>query len=242
MPGELDATLTVHDERFFLRALTGSDIGLGESFMDGDWTTPDLVPLVRLMLRNRRVLDGQSRLTGALRRLAGGIARRLRDNSLAGQPPAHPSALRPRQRVLPPLPRRRSAHVLVRLLRISRRFARAGAGPEGRSHLPGAELSPDRPRARDWQRVGRLRRLGGDPLRLPRDDHDDQRRTVPPRLRVAVAHRRGRGAHRRAARGLPGTDRAVRQGRQHRDVRGGRSQPLRRLLHGASTACSRRTA
>ena len=52
--------------------------------MDGDWTTPDLVPLVRLMLRNRRVLEGQSRLTGALHRLAGGIARRLRDNSLAG--------------------------------------------------------------------------------------------------------------------------------------------------------------
>ena len=83
-PGELDATLTVHDERFFLRALTGHDIGLGESFMDGDWTTPELVPLVRLMLRNRRLLDGQSRLTGALRKLAGGLARRLRDNSLTG--------------------------------------------------------------------------------------------------------------------------------------------------------------
>src|SRR5688572_17472268 len=65
-PGELDATLTVHDERFFLRALTGHDIGLGESFMDGDWTTPALVPLVRLMLRNRRALEGQSRFTGAL--------------------------------------------------------------------------------------------------------------------------------------------------------------------------------
>ena len=74
----------MHDERFFLRALTGSDIGIGESFMDGDWTTPDLVPLARLMLRNRRVLDGQSRIAGALHRLAGGIARRLRDNSLAG--------------------------------------------------------------------------------------------------------------------------------------------------------------
>jgi len=82
--GELQATLNVHDERFFLRALTGSDVGLGESFMDGDWTTPDLVPLVRLMLRNRRALDGRSRLTGALRRLAGGVARRLRDNSMAG--------------------------------------------------------------------------------------------------------------------------------------------------------------
>jgi len=83
-PGELDAILTVHDERFFLRALTGSDIGLGESFMDGDWTTPDLVSLVRLMLRNRSVLDGQNHLTGALQRWAGGLARRLRDNSLSG--------------------------------------------------------------------------------------------------------------------------------------------------------------
>jgi len=53
---DLDATLVVRNERFFLRALTGSDIGIGESFMDGDWTTPDLVPLARLMLRNRRVL------------------------------------------------------------------------------------------------------------------------------------------------------------------------------------------
>jgi len=82
--GELNATLAVHDERFFLRALTGSDIGIGESFMDGDWTTPDLVPLVRLMLRNRRLLEGQSRVMGALHTLAGGVARRLRDNSLAG--------------------------------------------------------------------------------------------------------------------------------------------------------------
>ena len=82
--GELDATLTVRDERFFLRALTGRDIGIGESFMDGDWTTPDLVPLARLMLRNRRTLDGQGRVMGALHRLGGGIARRLRDNSLTG--------------------------------------------------------------------------------------------------------------------------------------------------------------
>ena len=81
---DLDATLVVRDERFFRRALIGSDIGIGESFMDGDWTTPDLVPLARLMLRNRRVLDAQSRVAGALHRLAGAIARRLRDNSLAG--------------------------------------------------------------------------------------------------------------------------------------------------------------
>jgi cyclopropane-fatty-acyl-phospholipid synthase len=82
--GDLDATLVVRDERFFLRAITGSDIGIGESFMDGDWTTPDLVPLARLMLRNRRMLEDQGRMAGLLHRLAGAIARRLRDNSLSG--------------------------------------------------------------------------------------------------------------------------------------------------------------
>ncbi|MCC7241896.1 MAG: class I SAM-dependent methyltransferase [Acidobacteria bacterium] len=82
--GELDATLTVNDERFFLRSIVGSDIGIGESFMDGDWTSPDLVSLARLMIRNRRLLDERSRLMGVLHRLGGGVARRLRDNSLAG--------------------------------------------------------------------------------------------------------------------------------------------------------------
>ena len=68
---DLDATLVVHDERFFRRALAGSDIGIGESFMDGDWTTPDLVPLARLMLRNRHILEDQGRVAGVLHRLAG---------------------------------------------------------------------------------------------------------------------------------------------------------------------------
>src|SRR4249920_3313455 len=80
----LTAVLTVHDERFFRRALTGGDIGLGESFMDDDWTTPDLVSLVRVMLRNRHVLVGQNRLAGMAQRLAAAIARRGRDNSIAG--------------------------------------------------------------------------------------------------------------------------------------------------------------
>jgi cyclopropane-fatty-acyl-phospholipid synthase len=82
--GELDGRLVVQDERFFLRALSGSDIGIGESFMDGDWTSPDPVPLARLMLRNRLALGKRSRTMGALHTLAGGLARRLRDNSLAG--------------------------------------------------------------------------------------------------------------------------------------------------------------
>ena len=81
---DLDATLVVRDERFFLRALTGERHRHRRVVHGWRLDDPHLVPLTRLMLRNRRVLDGQSRLTGALRRVAGGVARRLRDNSLAG--------------------------------------------------------------------------------------------------------------------------------------------------------------
>ncbi len=80
---DLSAAMTVKDERFFRRALAGADIGMGESYMDGDWTTPDLVSLTRLALRNRRVLDRQGRIIGLLTRIAAAVARRLRDNSRA---------------------------------------------------------------------------------------------------------------------------------------------------------------
>ena len=82
-PGGLDAVVRVHDERFFSRALLGADIGIGESYMDGDWSTPDLVTLARLMLRNRALVDGH-RWLGAAHALAGRIGRSLRDNSIAG--------------------------------------------------------------------------------------------------------------------------------------------------------------
>src|SRR4051812_43809086 len=80
----LRAMAVIHDERFFVRALTGADVGIGESYMDGDWTTPDLVSLVRLMIRNQGALDRQNRLAGAAHRFVGGLARRLRDNSTIG--------------------------------------------------------------------------------------------------------------------------------------------------------------
>jgi cyclopropane-fatty-acyl-phospholipid synthase len=81
---DLDATLAIHDDRFFLRAIAGADIGIGESFMDGDWSSPDLVALIRLMVRNQAVPDRGSRLAGVARRLLGAVARRRRDNSIGG--------------------------------------------------------------------------------------------------------------------------------------------------------------
>lgn len=48
-------TLVVHNERLFRRALTGGDLALGEAFMDGDFSSPDLVALLRVAVRNMGV-------------------------------------------------------------------------------------------------------------------------------------------------------------------------------------------
>ncbi len=81
---ELRAMAVVHDERFFVRALTGADIGMGESYMDGDWTTPDLVALVRVAVRNLRTLDTQHKFFSGLRALASRLRHKLRANTISG--------------------------------------------------------------------------------------------------------------------------------------------------------------
>ena len=81
---ELRAMAVIHDERFFLRAITAADIGTGESFMDGDWTSPDLVALVRLAVRNLRLLDSAHPILSSVRALLSRIRHRLRPNSLRG--------------------------------------------------------------------------------------------------------------------------------------------------------------
>lgn len=82
--GDLQATLAIDTDRFFTRALAHGDIGLGESYMDGDWTSPDLVPLIRLMLRNIRVVEDAGGLVRGVNSAVRLIARRLRDNSVSG--------------------------------------------------------------------------------------------------------------------------------------------------------------
>ena len=78
------ATLRVHHPRFFRRAVAGAEIGLGESYMDGDWSTPDLVALVRLMLANQQVFGTLPALPVWLSTRAAALAHRWRDNTRRG--------------------------------------------------------------------------------------------------------------------------------------------------------------
>ena len=78
------ALIAVHDERFFLRALLAGDVGIGESYMEGEWSTPDLVAVVRLAVRNLDQLDGSNRSLTYFRRLVDFSAHRRRRNTQAG--------------------------------------------------------------------------------------------------------------------------------------------------------------
>jgi cyclopropane-fatty-acyl-phospholipid synthase len=78
------AVVAVHNDRFFLRALLAGDIGVGEAYMDGDWSTPDLVAVVRLAVRNLDQLENSNRLFTAFRRMADFLAHRRNRNSQSG--------------------------------------------------------------------------------------------------------------------------------------------------------------
>jgi cyclopropane-fatty-acyl-phospholipid synthase len=53
---ELTADLVVHEWSFFRKLVTGASVGVGESYMAGDWESDDLVSLFRILVANRRAL------------------------------------------------------------------------------------------------------------------------------------------------------------------------------------------
>ena len=80
----LKATIAVHDERFYRRALFGDDAAIGESFMDGDWSSPDLTAVVRFAIRNLNAIEPKNPFIGALAGAFDTIRHKLRRNSVAG--------------------------------------------------------------------------------------------------------------------------------------------------------------
>ena len=78
----LRAVIHVHHPKFFRRALLHGDIGIGESFMAGEWTSPDVVSVIRLAVRNLDHLETNSALFSFVSRLANRLAHALRSNSI----------------------------------------------------------------------------------------------------------------------------------------------------------------
>ncbi len=55
---DLYGELTIHDAHTYSDIMTGGSIGAAEAYMTGDWTTPDLTRLMRVMVRNMDILNG----------------------------------------------------------------------------------------------------------------------------------------------------------------------------------------
>ena len=81
---DLNVRIEVSHPGFYRAVAANGSVGAGESYMDGHWRCDDLVALVRLLVRNRDLLDGME--TGLAR--LGGLAMRawhaLRRNTRTG--------------------------------------------------------------------------------------------------------------------------------------------------------------
>jgi cyclopropane-fatty-acyl-phospholipid synthase len=79
------AHIKVTDPRFYSELAFGGSIGGAEAWMHGYWHCDDLVALVRLLLRNREVLDGMeggtARFTAPLQKLFHWINRNTHDGA-----------------------------------------------------------------------------------------------------------------------------------------------------------------
>ncbi len=81
---DLAVNVQVASGAFYRAVAARGSIGAGEAYMAGHWRCDDLVALVRILVRNRELLDGMER---GLARLGGWLLRgahALRRNTLAG--------------------------------------------------------------------------------------------------------------------------------------------------------------
>lgn len=83
-PDPIRLHVRVHDPEMFRRIALGGSVGVAEAYMEGQWTSDDLVGLVRIFLRNRDLLD---RMETGVARIAGTLLRfwhSLRRNTAGG--------------------------------------------------------------------------------------------------------------------------------------------------------------
>ncbi len=80
-----EASIDIHDYAFAKRSFAGGDVGFGESYMDGQWSTPDLTAVLRYFSDNFDASgDGRLARGGFLRRLTNMLRHMLNRNSKTG--------------------------------------------------------------------------------------------------------------------------------------------------------------
>jgi cyclopropane-fatty-acyl-phospholipid synthase len=79
-----DGRIRVRRHRFFARLAGAGALGLGESFVDGDWDTPDLTALIRVLAVNRDRFPAWARWLGAPGHAWSALTHRRRRNTRRG--------------------------------------------------------------------------------------------------------------------------------------------------------------
>jgi cyclopropane-fatty-acyl-phospholipid synthase len=82
-PGRAEASARIHDDRVFLRLVLRGELGGGEAFVAGEWSSDDLVGFLRLVLRATGARGVESSLT-RLAQLPALIRHRRAVNTLHG--------------------------------------------------------------------------------------------------------------------------------------------------------------
>ena len=75
--------ITIHNRDFFKKVFSGGSVGLGESYVDGDWDTPDLTGLLSLLAGNQPKLGPLRRGLSLFTRQMNRLYHVARKNTLA---------------------------------------------------------------------------------------------------------------------------------------------------------------
>jgi cyclopropane-fatty-acyl-phospholipid synthase len=78
------AELLVHRSRFFGRVMLSGDIGFGEAYVDGDWSSPELVRLLCLLAQREDVLNDRRFWPAQAGRALNFMSHLRRPNTVAG--------------------------------------------------------------------------------------------------------------------------------------------------------------
>jgi cyclopropane-fatty-acyl-phospholipid synthase len=78
------AEININDYRFFSRAILGGDIGLGESYMEGEWDSPDPADMVKVLFENRDLISDGNFITATYSILRNRLLNLARENTLIG--------------------------------------------------------------------------------------------------------------------------------------------------------------
>ncbi len=82
--GRETPSIEVRHPRFYRRVLTGGSLAVADSWMDGDWETPDLTAVIRLFTRNLATADAMEAGPARLAAIAARLLAWTRRNSRSG--------------------------------------------------------------------------------------------------------------------------------------------------------------